>query len=162
MKCQTRYNVIPVKPQVHEGVHEIGEKEKMYVEIPNGASELIYTVDGNDPGTTDKFIKTAKVLDLVALLKDQPNVKVKLRAVDQDGNVSDVVNIELVSKARKYDFQLKPDLFGEEVTFKKPDDEEGFFAVLKSLIRYGCGKDFLSKDNAQRIEELITKIFKTK
>ena len=41
------------KPVVDEGVHEIRESQKMYVEIPKGAARLIYTLDGSDPRNSE-------------------------------------------------------------------------------------------------------------
>jgi predicted RNA-binding Zn-ribbon protein involved in translation (DUF1610 family) len=109
------------KPAVHEGVHEIREAQPMYVEIPESAAGLIYTLDGRDPRHSDEAQKADSKFDLASLLKDRPNVKIKMRAVDQDGNASDVVSVELVSRERKYDIQVESDMFGEkEATFKCP------------------------------------------
>ncbi|MBW2663818.1 MAG: hypothetical protein JRD93_18025, partial [Deltaproteobacteria bacterium] len=74
------------KPAVDEGVHEIRESQEMYVKIPKGAARLIYTMDGRDPRHSDNAQKIDNKLDLVSLLKDRPNVKIKMRAIDQDGN----------------------------------------------------------------------------
>ncbi len=145
------------KPAVDEGVHEVRESEEIYVTIPKGAVRLIYTLDGSDPRHSDNAQKTDNNLDLVNLLKDRPNVKIKMRAVDQNGNVSDVVSVELISKERKYEMQVEKDLFGEEeATFKCPDDAEGLVAVLKSVISYGVKNKLLSKDRAQKIETLLS------
>ncbi len=151
------------KPSVDEGVHEVRESEEIYVTIPKGAVRLIYTLDGSDPRHSDNAQKTDNNLDLVNLLKGRPNVKIKMRAVDQNGNVSDVISVELVSKERKYEMQVEKDLFGEEeATFKCPDDAEGLMAVLKSVISYGVKRKLLSKDRAQRIETLLSDFNKNK
>ena len=140
------------KPAVDEGVHEIGESQEVYVEIPQGAARLVYTLDGRDPRQSDNAQKTDNKLDLVGLLKDRPNVKIKMRAEDQDGNASDVVSVELVSKERKY--EIWENLIGE-ANFKRPDDSEGLVAVLKSVVSYGVKRKLLSKDKAQKIETLL-------
>ncbi|TET34868.1 MAG: hypothetical protein E3J72_12085 [Planctomycetota bacterium] len=151
------------KPAVDEGVHEIRESQEMYIEIPKGAARLIYTLDGRDPRHSDNVQKTDNKLDLVSLLKDRPNVKIKMRAVDQDGNASDVVSVELVSKERKYEIQVESDIFGEkEATFKCPDDTEGLVAVLKSVISYGVKKNLLSTDMAKKLETLLSNVTKDK
>ena len=86
-----------------------------------------------------------------------------MRAVDQEGNVSDPVSIELVSKERKYEIQVESDIFGEkEATFKWPNDTEGLVAVLKSVISYGVKKNLLSTDRAQKIEVLLSDLAKNK
>jgi hypothetical protein len=150
-------------PAIIEGVHLIRESQKMYIEMPQGAVQLIYTLDGGDPHYTDNAQKADSKLDLSNLLKDKPNVKMKIRSVDLDGNVSDPVSIELVSKERKYEIQVKSDIFGEkDVTFKCPDDAEGLVAVLKSIISYGLKNNWLSGDKAKKIETLLGDLRKDK
>jgi len=84
-----------------------------------------------------------------------------MRAVDKDGNASDVVSVELVSKERKYDIQLESNLFGEkEATFKCPNDTEGLVAVLRSVLNYGVKRKLLNKDKAQKIEALLGELNK--
>jgi len=101
--------------------------------------------------------KADKKFNLVSLLKDRPNVKIKLQALDLDGNTSDIVSVELVSKERKYEIQLDSNLFGEtEATFKCPDDTAGLVAVLRSIISYGLERKMLSNDKAQKIEILLS------
>ena len=117
---------------------------------------MIYTLDGTDPRVSENAQKTDKKLDLVSLLKGRPNVKVKIRAVDKDGNFSDPVSIELVSKERKYVIQVEKDLFGAKAIFKCPDDTDGLVAVIKSVIAYGVEKKLLSTDRAKKIEELLS------
>jgi hypothetical protein len=150
------------KPDVVEGVYEVHESKKMYIALPKNATSLIYTLDGRDPRHSDAADKTDNNLDLVGLLKGRPNVKIKMRAVDQDGNASDVVSVELVSKERKYEIQEKRNLFGVEATFKCPDDAEGLVAVLKSIISYGVKKNLLSASKAQELEALLSDIAKDK
>jgi len=151
------------KPAVDEGVHEVRESQEMHVEIPKGAARVIYTLDGTDPRHSESAQKADKKLDLVSLLKGRPNVKIKMRAVDRDGNVSDPVSIELVSKERKYEIQVESDIFGEkEATFKCPDDTEGLVAVLKSVISYGVKRNLLSTDMAKKLEALLSDVAKDK
>ncbi|MCZ6774986.1 MAG: hypothetical protein O7D34_00840 [Ignavibacteria bacterium] len=151
------------KPAVDEGVHEVHESEAMWIGVPKNAASLIYTLDGSDPRHSDNAKKSDTKLDLVSLLKDRPNVKIKMRAVDQDGNTSDVVSVELVSKERKYEIQVESDIFGEkEAIFKCPDDTEGLVAVFKSIISYGVKRKLLSKDWAQKIETLLSDLNKDK
>ena len=148
-------------PTVKEGVYEVRESQQMFVDIPKGAARLIYTLDGRDPRISDNALKVDSKFDLVSLLKDRPNVKIKMRAVDQDGNASDVISVELVSKERKYDIQVESDLFGEqEATFKCPNDTEGLVAVFRSILNYGMERKLLSEDNAKKIETLLGELNK--
>jgi len=150
------------KPAVDEGVYEVRESQEMYVEIPKGAAGLIYILDGTDPRHSENAQKVDKKLDLVSLLKGRPDVKIKMRAVDGDGNVSDPVSIELVSEKRKYEVQETPSLFGKELTVKYPDDTEGLVAVLRSVISYGVKRNLLSTDMAKKLEALLSDVAKDK
>ena len=150
------------KPAVDEGVHEVRESQEIYVEIPKDAAGLIYTLDGTDPRHSDNAQKVDSKIDLASLLKDLPNVKIKMRAVDRGGNVSDPVSIELVSEERKYEVRETPSLVGKELTVKYPNDTEGLMAILKSVISYGVKKKLLSKDRAQKIETLLSDLNKSK
>jgi len=147
---------IVYKPKIDEGVHEVKESQEIYVEIPEGALRLIYTIDGSDPRQSDDAQSTDGKLDLTNLLKGRPNVKIKMRAIDQDGNASDPVSVELISKERKYEIQIKPEMFGEtEASFKCPEDTEGLIAVFKSIIAYGVKKNLLNTEKAKKLETLL-------
>jgi hypothetical protein len=131
----------------------------MYVDIPEGAAGLIYTLDGRDPRHSDKAQKADSKFDLASLLKERPNVKIKMRAVDQDGNASDVVSVELVSRERKYDIQVESDIFGDkEATFKCPNDTEGLVAVLRSVLNFGVKRKLLNKDKAQKLNDELGRL----
>jgi len=147
------------KPLVDEGVHEVSESDERLVEIPKGAVELIYSLDGQDPRSSYTAQKTSTGLDVVRLLKDRPNVTVKVQAVDRDGNASDVVSVELISKERKYQIQVTSDLFGnQEATFRCPDDTEGAIAVLKSVVGYCVKTELLNSDQERQITNLLDKL----
>ncbi len=149
------------KPAITEGVHEMRESQEMYVDVPKGATRMIYTLDGTDPQHSENAQKTDKKLDLGSLLKGRPSVKVKMRAVDQEGNLSEPISLELVSKERKYEIQVEKDIFGEkEATFKCPKDTEGLVAVLRSIITYGVKRNLLSADKAQKTEIILRDLTK--
>jgi hypothetical protein len=91
-------------------------------------------------------------MDLAELAKDHPKVQIRMRSVDKDGNVSDMVSVEVVNKAREYDLQVKRNMYGDtEATFRCPKDREGLAAVLKSVIKYGKEKGLIE---AERVEEI--------
>jgi len=139
------------KPVVNEGKQEIAESEKVLVKIPDGVGAIVFTTDGSDPRTSNKTERVTNEYNLSELLKNKPNIKIKLRAVDQEGNFSDEVNLELISKERKYEI-LENALIGE-ATFKCPNDAEGLVAVLKSVIKYGVIKNILSTERARRLND---------
>lgn len=149
-------------PDIEEKAYEVQEADKLYIGIPKGASRLLYTTDGTDPRNSENRQKSDTKLDLVSLLKDRPNVKVRLRAADSEGNMSDVVSVELVSKQRKYEIQVKSDLFEEEeATFKCPNDTNGLLAVLKSVINFGVKKEILSESLGKSMNAAIDKLIES-
>jgi hypothetical protein len=151
-------------PAIKEGVHEVLESQKTYVEIPKGACQLRYTLDGSDPGLSNNAIKTDNRLELVSLLKGRPYMKIKMQAMDQDGNASEIISRKLVSKERKYEIQLvQSDMFGgNEATFKCPDDVKGLVAVINSLLDYGVKNKLLSEDKAQIFQTQLDDLNKNK
>ena len=147
------------KPIVAEGKQELRETEKVWAKMPDGVSALIITTDGSDPRTSDNAKRVTADTDLAELLKNHSNIKIMIRAVDNDGNYSSVAKLELVSKERKYEIQ--ENLIGE-ATFKFPDDTDGLVAVLKSVINYGVKKNILDTAKAQQLELLLSEITKNK
>lgn len=144
------------KPAIEEKVHEVRESEVLSVPLPEGTSSIIYTLDGSDPKNSDSAERAQSDLDLAQLLKNRPNVMVKMRAVDCEGNASDMVAVEVVSKERKYEIQVKKDLFGErDATFKCPNDREGLVTVIKSILDYGVKKGLLKTESAEKIKAAL-------
>ena len=127
--------------------------------MPKGVSSLVYTTDGTDPRTSNNAKKITGDTNLAEMLKARSNIKISLRAVDNDGNYSDLVNVELISKERKYEIQ--ENLIGE-ATFKCPNDVDSLLAVIKSIINYGVKKNILDKDTAGQVATLLNNINKDK
>ena len=145
------------KPAVDQRSYEIGKNQRVSVDIPSGATTLVYTVDGTDPKTSETVQKTSETLDLAAVLTDSPNVKVKIRAVDNEGNYSDPIDVELIDRQHKYDLKITKDMYGAEATFKCPDDLEGFVAVLRSLLNWAIGESLVTAEVADRVESMVPK-----
>ena len=103
--------------------------------------------------------KMTEDTNLAELLKSRSNVKINLRAVDNEGNYSDLVNLELISKERKYEIQ--ENLIGE-ASFKCPNDLDSLLAVIKSIINFGVKKKILDKETAEQIAILLNNINKDK
>jgi hypothetical protein len=163
---QAKIEIDKAKPEVYppvvdKGSHELRETEELWAKIPDGASTLIYTTDGNDPKVSSKAQKVDSDVNLAELLKGQPNVKIKIRAIDQDGNFSDAVDVELVSKERKFEIQIKKEIIGDpEATFKCPKDKEELIAVLKSVIDYGIQNKLVNETTAQQFKEALSDLIK--
>jgi len=140
------------KPIVEEGRQELGEGEKLWGKLPVGVSGMIFTTDNTDPRNSNSRRKVSTDTDFSEFLKQRSNVKIRARTMDQDGNLSDEVNVELISKERKYEIQ--ENLIGEAI-FKCPEDTDGLVSVLKSVISYGVKKNLLSVGGAQKIEAFL-------
>jgi hypothetical protein len=143
--------VVP-KPAVDEGVHEVSSSEAVYVEVPEGAVGLIYSTDGKDPRSSESAQKTSDRLNLTCLLKESPNARIQVRAVDQEGNTSDAASVELVNKERKYEVEVAKDFWGVlRATFLWPNDAEGLTAALKSVVSHGLDESLLGEEHARQI-----------
>lgn len=151
-----RVKTIVDKPSVEEGEHELSVAEKMMVGLSEGTAKLIYTLDGSDPRGSQSAKESNKPLDISSFLEGQPNVKIRIRAVDHEGNTSDPVTIDLISKERKYEIRVGEDFLGNKVvTFRHPEDTNGLVAALKSIIKYAEVKKLLDAEIAEEIEELL-------
>jgi hypothetical protein len=124
--------------------------------VPKGATEIIYTTAGEDPKKSEGAQRFKEKMNLAALVKNRASVVVKMRALDEHGNASNMVAVEIVNKAKKYEINEKRDLFGnKEASFKVPDSLPGFIAVLKSLLRQGVQQGLFTKEAATELEKAI-------
>jgi hypothetical protein len=146
------------KPIVPGTTLEIDDGGAAFVDIPEGAVSLKYSLDKHDPRNSDTAGSSSTRIDLAPLLKGRSNVTVRIRAVDQDGNFSDMVDVRLVSKERKYDLQF-PDqrdfLKEKKASFLWPEDRSGLVAVMRSLITYAKNNNLLESDEAGKVLELL-------
>ena len=143
------------KPIIDEGKKELGETDQVWAKIPEGGSALVFTTDGTDPRKSNSAQKVTTETDLSEYLKNLSNVKIKMRVVDNEGNFSDLANLELISKERKYEIQ--ENLAGEAI-FKCPSDQDALIAIIKSVIRYGRKKGILDTGKAEQLEDFLNKI----
>jgi hypothetical protein len=149
------------EPDIESKTWEIQEGESIEVEIPKGASKIIYTSRHDDPINADDYKVAEQKLDLGQILGDQPSVTVNMRALDKEGNPSKIVTVKLINKAKEYEIQLEKDLFeSEKGSFKFPEDSKGLVSVIKSLLNHGVKKGFINKDVVQKIIETIDLHFK--
>ncbi len=145
------------KPAIEQPSLEIGEKQSATLNIPSGAAMLVYTVDGSDPKTSKTAQRAEANMDLAELLAGAPNVQAKIRALDNKGNYSDSVDVELIDKQRKYELKINNDMYAPEATFKCPNDLDGFVTVLKSLLQFAIDKSLLSAEAASEVEASLNK-----
>ena len=146
-------------PQVKAKVWELDPKEKAQVSLPEGTASIIYTTDQGDPKQTSSATKVEGPLDLVEVLGTNPSVVIKMRSVDPEGNTSDLVSVELISKARKYEIKEEKDLFGKSKgSFIMPEDINGLVSVITSLLQYASDEGFVDKKKAKTVEDAARKL----
>ena len=146
---------VPV-PEIKAKTYEVEEGETLILPVPKGATEIIYTTVGEDPKKSEGTLRIKEKMNLADLVKDRANVVVKMRALDEHGNASDMVAVEIVNKAKKYEIAVDRDLFGnKKASFKVPDSLPGFVAVLKSLLKQGVAQGLLSKEAGAEMEKAI-------
>ncbi len=146
------------KPDINQRVYEI-QGSKIPVAVPEGACRLIYTLDETDPKDSETACSVDSSIELSHLIEDRPVVKIKMRAVDEGGHYSDIVQTELVDKSRKYELQEISDLFGlKEAKFNCPEDTEGFMSVLESILEYGLENQFIDRDAFVKIMDFLSAI----
>jgi hypothetical protein len=151
------------KPDFDKSSYELVDSEKLIINIPEGAESIVYSLDGKDPRYDDNAHSVDSSINLAELIGERPSVKVKIRGVDKDGNYSDPVSIELISKERKYEIDVESNIFGDvRATFICPIDKESTIAVLKSVVNYGFTKGFLADEQATMVLKLLSEFIKNK
>lgn len=146
---------VPV-PEIEAKTYEIEAGEGLVISVPKGAKEIIYTTSSEDPKKSEGAMHISERMDLAELIKDKANVIVKMRALDEHGNASDVVTVEVVNKAKKYEVAVDQDLFGsKKASFKFPDNLQGFKSVLKSLVKQGVTRGLVTKEVGEKLDKAI-------
>jgi len=149
---------VPV-PKLKSKVWELDPKEKAEVALPKGTAAITYTTDQTDPKQSSSATKVTRALDLASVLGASPSVIVKMRAVDPEGNTSDLVSLEVISKARKYEIKEEKDLFGKgKGSFILPEDADGLVSVITSLLHYARERGFVDTKKAKAVEDAAKKL----
>ena len=87
---------VPI-PEITTKTYEIGAGETPVISVPAGAKKIIYTISGEDPRKSDAAVEVTERMDLAYLVKGKSSVIVKMRALDDEGNASDVLTVEVVN-----------------------------------------------------------------
>jgi len=146
-------------PKLKSKVWELDPKEKAEVALPKGTAGISYTTDQTDPKQSSSATKVSGPLDLASVLGTNPSVIVKMRSVDPEGNTSDLVSVEVISKVRKYEIKEEKDLFGKvKGSFILPEDANGLVSVIISLLQYACDGGFVDKKKAKTVEDAARKL----
>ena len=142
-------------PEISAGLHEIGPGALLKVPVPKGASGFIYSTNGRDPRREEQPAVVNGDLNLTELLGGKATLKVGLRAIDSEGNASDLVLLELVNKEQKHQIQLEKELFGDKASFVFPETGEEFVAVVNSLLKRSVEKNVITRNQAKEIEDFV-------
>jgi len=152
---------VPI-PEIKPGAYVIEEGGRLEVGIAEGAAEIIYTTTGEDPKKTEGAKRIKGKFDLAEELGDKPSVPISMRSIDPDGNVSDLIKVELINKSKEYAVQIDKDLFGEKGSFKFPEDAKGLITVIKSLLQHGIKRGFVDKEKGVKIYSFIKELLNKK
>jgi hypothetical protein len=153
---------VPV-PEITAKTYEVTEGESLVISVPKGAKEIIYTTSSEDPKKSEGVLRISEKLDLAELVKVKSDVIVKMRALDENGFASDIVTVEVINKAKKYEVAVDQDLFGSmKASFKFPENLQGFSAVLKSLVKQGVMRGLVKKETGEKLERTIHELLAEK
>jgi len=147
------------KIKIKQAVWKVRPGEQVEVEAPKGTVGFIYTTDGEDPKKAENITKVKEKVDLVTELKDQQNVVIKIRPVDQQGNIGDMETITIVNREKEYDVVIDRDLvLGDSGTFKFPEDEHALVLVLRSLVEHCVKKKLIDRKKADKLKAAINEV----
>ena len=77
-------------------------------------------------------------------------MRILARAMDDEGNVSDLLTVKLMNKAKEYKITVKKDdLYVREAFFKYPESLEDLITVIKSLIASARMDKLLTKSQVE-------------
>jgi len=139
-------------------VWEIGSGGRLGVKAPKGAKGFIYTLDGSDPKAEKGAKKVEGELSVDEALIDKPTATLNVRTVDDEGNFGDLVQVQIVNKAREYEVEAVDDLYLPKGTFKMPESLAGFMTVLRSVVKLGRQRGLLPQGKADKLLEEIDRL----
>jgi len=141
-----------------ESVWEIGSGGAVKVMLPEAATGLVYTMDGADPKEGGNAITVQDAMEINEALVSKPTTTLSIRTTDADGNMGDLVQVQIVNKAREHEIVDVSDLFLNKGSFKMPEDLAGFLTVLKSLLRLGKERGFLTLAQCQKLDQPVQEL----
>lgn len=160
--CIEEVKIVVAPPQIESKAYVIEEGGRLEVGIADGAAEIIYTTNGDDPKKTEGAKRVEGTFNLAEELGDRPSVTISMRSLDANGSASDLVTVELVNKAKEYEVQIDKDLFGEKGSFKFPEDTRGLISIIRSLLQHGIKRGFLKREEAEKVKSVVNEVLDNK
>ncbi|MDC0267840.1 hypothetical protein OAK97_00880, partial [bacterium] len=81
------------------------------------------------------------------------------RAMDDEGNMSGLLQVRLVNKIKEYQLTVREDdLYVREGHFKYPESLDDLVTVIKSLLGSALTNKLISKEQADSIRESLDKL----
>jgi hypothetical protein len=148
------------KVDIGDAVHKIHQNDKVTITLPKGVAGIVYTINGDDPKKSDQIKQVADKANLAEELKDLPNVVIKLRPVDAEGNFGEMQTVQIVNKDKEYEVTVENnDIFGgAEGRFRFPEDDYSLVLVLRSLIEQAQKRKLIDAKKAQKVKEAISEL----
>ena len=127
--------------------------------IPKEAERLVYTLDDKDPKTSQSRQEAQEDVELSEVFKDDPNVKVSVRAIDSEGNFSNKVVFTVTNKEKQYQPVVTPvDLYVKECKFEYPDSIEGLKSVLRGISELANKDKIITPDQMKKFNDFINEL----
>lgn len=139
---------------------EIDGGGEIEVKTAKGAVSIIYTLDGVDPKKSEVVQRSDGAVVLREELSKLPQVKINARALDAQGNASDLVTAHVTNKSKEYEVVVSTGTFEfvREATFKFPEDAAGLKAVLESMLDECVKLKIVEKAKAEAIKKTVNDV----
>ena len=145
--------------KIKETKWEIDEGGSIGIALAEGASRVVYTVDGTDPRTSITCKKASEEVILSEVFADKSAIQIKARGIDESGNYSDLVTCSVVNKQKEYEVTIgSDDLFTKKGTFKFPNSVEALKAVLNSTVRQALKDSVINDFQAQKLKKVFDEL----
>jgi len=148
------------KVDIGEAVRRVRPNDAVTLTLPKGVSGLVYTTNGDDPRKSEHVTKVAEKANLAEELKDRPNIVIKFRAVDDEGNMGEMQTIQIVNKDKEFEVVVeKNDMFGgEEARFKFPEDDYSLVLVLRSLLDHAQKRKLIEAKLVEKVKAALNEL----
>ncbi len=148
---------------IHEeadSVWNVDTDGKLEIKVPGGATGLIYTTNNEDPKQASNAQKVEGTLLIGQETIGTATATFCMRTIDEQGNMSDLVRLQVVNKAREYDVETQDDLYLPKGAFKMPETAGDFLAVLRSMVNLGRKRALLTDQQAETLLTCIDNLKK--